>query len=98
MALTLAAGDTMAAPVDVDATNPGNGIIDIYSATFDGGMVPPADPLFGGTRPSTMEVIIDPNPTGVLSGATPLGIDPVPVPGSFLDLTLTNSNTLLTIQ
>jgi hypothetical protein len=96
--LAATANMTTAAQFDVDAVNSGNGILDIYSATFDGPMVPPADPLFGGTRPPTVEVIINPAPTGVISGIVPLGITPEPAAGSFLDLTLGNSNTELTIQ
>ncbi len=92
------ASNTSAANIDVDATNPSNGILDIYSSTFDGPLVPPADPFFGGTRPLTMEIVIDPTPTGVISGVAPLGINPTPVPGSFLDLTLGNSNTEITLQ
>jgi hypothetical protein len=85
-------GTAYAASVSVVSST--NGLTDIYSATFDGGMVAPADPFFGGTRPPTMNIQVT-TPTGT-TAAVPGGITGAGS-GSFLDLTLGNSNTELTL-
>lgn len=92
----------LAAPVAVDTSSAANGITDLFSATFDGALSPctGADPsycaFFGGKPGPTRAIIVTPSPTGVIN-AVPLGITPVPVSGSFLDLTLNGANTEVTI-
>ena len=85
-------GTAYAASVSVVSAS--NGLTDIYSATFDGGMVAPSDPFFGGTRPPTMNIQVT-TPTGIIA-EVPGGI-PGAGSGSFLDLTLGNSNSELTL-
>ncbi len=86
-------GTVHAAPISVVSTT--NGFTELYSNSFDGNMVAPADPFFGGTPPATRNVQIIPAPTGT-SKAIPIGIPGV-ASGSFLDLTLGNSNSELTL-
>jgi len=91
--LLFAAISAQAAVVDV--VSPTNGLTGIYSATFDGGLVAPADPFFGGTRPSTSAITIV-TPTGTIA-EVPGGITGAGS-GSFLDLTLGNLNGELTLS
>ncbi len=93
-----------AAQVEISSTEPDNGISSIYSATFDAPINPVGDPFFGGTPPTIRNITITPNPTGILKNAVPCGLGNGPAPciappqaGSFLDLTLSNNNTTLTI-
>jgi len=114
--LALAASGAMAANVAIDTANPVNGLIDIYSATFDGALVACAPgstycSFFGGDPGATRAITTTPNPSGVIN-AVPGGIGPlggfgvpgtgnpgapIPVSGSFLDLTLSGGNTLVTL-
>jgi len=100
--LLTAALPALAAPVGVDTNSTANGITDLFSATFDGALSPctPADPsycsFFNGKPGPTRQIIVTPTPTGVIN-AVPNGITPVPVSGSYLDLTLNGPRTQLTI-
>jgi hypothetical protein len=80
----------------VSVVSPTNGLTGIYSGSFDGPLVAPADALFGGTRPPPPGAINIVTPTGTIA-AVPLGITGAGT-GSFLDLTLGNSNTELTLS
>ena len=102
--ISVAAAAAWAAEVKINANDIDNGITDIYSATFDGPLNPVGDPFFGGQPPATRQILILPNPTGVLENAVPCGLGNGPAPcaappqpGSFLDLTLSGGNTMLTI-
>lgn len=108
-----ASSAAVAASIAIDPSNPNNGIFDIYSATFDGPLTPGGDPFFGGTPPTTREITIVPNPTGVLAAAdTSLCVQdfsgtkvlppcttlyPMATP-SALDLVLSAGNTQLAIN
>jgi len=89
-------------PVPVDTANSSNGITDLFSATFDGALAPctAADPtwcsFFSGKPGPNRNIVITPGPTGVVN-AVPVGFTPVPVSGSYLDLTLNGPRTQLTI-
>ena len=93
----------VALPVLLDVTSASNGITDLFSATFDGPLVPcsagsPSYCSFFNGEPGSpaRNVVITPNPTRVIN-AVPIGITPTPVTGSFLDLTLNGARTQLTI-
>ena len=93
----------VALPVLLDVTSASNGITDLFSATFDGPLVPcsagsPSYCSFFNGEPGSpaRNVVITPNPTRVIN-AVPIGITPTPVTGSFLDLTLNGAKTQLTI-
>jgi len=62
----------VAASVAIDPSNPNNGLLNIYSATFDGPLGP-GDPFFGGSPPPNWPgdraIVITPEPTGVLAAA-----------------------------
>jgi hypothetical protein len=104
-AATLASSGAMAVSMAIDVTNPNNGLTNIFSTTFAGpntpcnGSSPSYCSFFGGlpTAGQLAAISVSPNPSGVTS-AVPLGIAPVPVAGSFLDLTLSGGNTLLTLN
>ncbi len=87
----------LAAPVPIFTGNAQNGITDLYSATFDGALVPCTGgsptycAFFGGDAPATRNIVITPSPTGV-NGGVPVGIAPVPAAGSFLNIALTGGN------
>ena len=55
-------------PVGIDPANTQNGITEIFSATFDGSIIPNGDPFFGGTPPPDRAITLIPNPTGVTTG------------------------------
>lgn len=99
-----------ATPVEIDLTSAQNGVTDIYSATFDPALTPCTGTspsycsFFLGNPPASRAIVITPNPTmvvqGVPDGIGPTGVPssaPVPAPGSYLDLTLSNNNTSLTL-
>jgi len=92
-----------AEPVAVDTTSPANGFTDLFSATFDGALTActPSDPswcsFFNGKPGPTRNIVITPTPTGAIN-AVPLGITPVPVAGSYLDLSLDPGRTQVTIS
>ncbi len=102
-ALALSGSGAMAASIALDTGNPSNGLYDIYSATFDGALAPCTGgspsycSFFGGDAPAGRQITISPTPTGVINGV-PIGITPVPVSGSFLDVTLSGGNTLATLN
>ncbi|MDH5255413.1 MAG: choice-of-anchor D domain-containing protein, partial [Gammaproteobacteria bacterium] len=91
------------APVAVDTTSPANGFTDLFSATFDGALTActPSDPawcsFFNGKPGPNRNIVITPTPTGAINGV-PLGITPVPLAGSYLDLTLDPGRTQVTIS
>jgi hypothetical protein len=101
LTLGLLAGGAGAVSVEVDTGNSKNGVTDIYSATFDPPLVPctgaspPYCSFFGGDPPPTRQLVITPNPTGVING--PPGGITSPPDAAFLDLTLGAGNTQLTI-
>ncbi len=106
--LTLMGSGAMAANVAIDTSNPLNGLTDIYSATFDGGLIACAPgstycTFFGGDPGVTRAIIQTPDPSGVVNnvpggiGAGGIPVAPAPVSGSFLDLTLGGGNTTLTL-
>lgn len=99
-----------ATPVEIDLASPLNGLTDIYSTTFDPAQTPcvAGSPsycaFFGGNPPATRAIVITPNPTmvvqGIPDGIGPTGVPatkPVPPAGSFLDLSLSNDHTSLTL-
>ncbi|MEZ5566566.1 MAG: choice-of-anchor D domain-containing protein [Gammaproteobacteria bacterium] len=92
----------LAAPVPIDTVSSNNGISDLYSATFDGGLVPctGSSPsycaFFGGDAPAGRQIIVTPTPTKVGSGV-PLGFTIPPAAGSFLNLTRNAGNTQVTL-
>ena len=101
-----------AAPVEIDAANPANGITDIFSRTFDGLplLTPNPDPFFGVVLPLQpgRAIELSVNPTTVADNVVPGGFTVVqngfppgftlpPAPGSFLDLELTAGNTMVTL-
>jgi hypothetical protein len=103
----LLASEAIAAPIALDVTDSRNGITEIYSATFDGALAPCTTPgappycaFFNGfpppSPPAVRALVINPNPTGLIN-AVPLGINPVPPSGSFLDLTLNAAQTQVTL-
>ena len=101
--ILMATTPSIALPVPLDVTSASNGITDLVSATFDGPLFPcsassPSYCSFFGGEPGSpaRNVVITPNPTRVIN-AVPIGITPVPVSGSFLDLTLNGARTQLTI-
>jgi hypothetical protein len=108
-AIGLLAAESMAAPIPIDTANANNGLTDIYSASFDGGLSactessPSYCSFFGGDPGATRNVLIAPNPTGVVNavpgGIGPDGIPvaPAPASGSFLELTLNGAQTELTL-
>ena len=70
LVLINASSAAVAASIAIDSSNLNNGIFDIYSATFDPPLMNPGDdPFFGGTPPTSREITIIPNPTGVLAAA-----------------------------
>lgn len=107
--LALVASRSMAAAIGLEVTDPNNGLTDIYSATFDGALIACGVgsstycTFFGGDPGTARSVEVVPDPTGV-QNAVPGGIGPGGIPaapppasGSFLDLTLSAGNTLLTL-
>lgn len=96
--LTLAATGAMATAVST--TDPANGLTDIYSATFDGALVPCSGSspsycsFFGGDAPSARAIVLSPNPSGVIN-AVPGGITGAGS-GSSLNLNINGSNLELT--
>lgn len=100
-----------AQPVALDIANTSNGIVGIYSATFDaavapcGASSPPycaffiGEPPGGfiGNPPSGRRIMINPTPTGLINGV-PAGISPVPAAGSYLDLTLAADKSTVTLS
>lgn len=98
--LTLAASTAMAAVIQIDTTNPANGLTDIYSSTFDGALIPctGASPsycsFFGGDVPAGRQIVVSPNPSGVIN-AVPGGITGA-TSGSSLNLTINGGNLELT--
>lgn len=94
-----------AVDVPLNSSDLSNGITDIYSATFDGGINPDCtgapDPdecdFFNGQPPPNRAITTGPNPSEVAVGA-PRGITPQPPDGSFLDLDLGAGNTQLTLN
>lgn len=107
-AFALTASNAMAANWAIDTSDPLNGLTGIYSASFDPalsactGGSPSYCAFFGGEW-TTGAVLASPNPSlvtsGVPGGIGPSGVpvQPVPAAGSFLDLTLSAGNTLLTL-
>lgn len=104
-AAALGSSGAMAVSFAIDTGNPANGLTAIYSSTFAGalpactGSSPSYCSFFGGF-PSAGQlgaVSITPNPSGVTS-AVPGGIPGPPAAGSYLDLTLSGGNTLLTLN
>jgi hypothetical protein len=89
----------------LNTSDTSNGIYDIYSSTFDGGLSPctgsspPQCAFFGGDPGSGRAISIAPNPTGV-ANLTPAATGYVGTPptGSYLDMTLSGGNTSLTIN
>jgi hypothetical protein len=96
--------------IDVNKAN--NGLSAIFSTSFAGalpactGASPSYCSFFGGL-PSAGQlaaVAITPNPTGVVNavpggiGPTGIPVAPVPASGSYLDLTLSGGNTVLTLN
>ena len=106
-ALALTASGTLAANVPIDVGSASNGLTDIYSATFDGALVPcPGSTyctFFAGDPAATRKISIVANPSGVINGVpggigpTGIPVAPVPAAGSFLDLTLNGGNTSVTL-
>jgi hypothetical protein len=97
LSLTLLASVAAADPVDIDPADPQNGIFDIYSSTFDGPPILGGDPFFGATPPPNRAIRIVPTPSGVVANTVPGGFPVPPAAGSFLDLSLSVGNTMLTI-
>jgi hypothetical protein len=105
--LTLTASGAMATALQLSAPN---GLYRIWSATFDGGVLNPCGggsstycAFFGGDPTASQNVQITPNPSTLVNnvpgGIGPAGtpVAPVPASGSFLDLTLSAGNTVLTL-
>ena len=63
----------VAASIAINPSNPNNGLLNIYSTTFDGPLEPGGDPFFGGTPraswPGDRAVATSPEPTGVSAAA-----------------------------
>jgi hypothetical protein len=103
VALALASPGAQAIVVPIDTTLPTNGLFDIYSATFDGGLSPCGGgspsycSFFTGDPPVGRAISISPSPSGV-NTLVPVGISPTPAAGSFLDVSLTGGNTSMTIN
>jgi hypothetical protein len=107
--LGFVASGAMGANVAIDVTNANNGLYDIYSATFDGALIPCSGSspsycsFFGGDPGPTRAISQSPDPSGVVNGVPggigPSGtpVAPVPAAGSFLDLTLSGGNTSLAL-
>ena len=83
----------LALPVPLDVTSADNGITDLWSTTFDGSLTPcsggsPSYCSFFSGEPGNpfRNIVISPSPTR-LANLVPIGISPVPVSGSFLNLT-----------
>ena len=95
----------LALPVPLDVTSANNGITDLFSTTFDGSLTPcnsgsPSYCTFfkdGLPANSSRQIVITPKPTTVIN-AVPLGFTPVPVAGSYLDLTVNAGRTQVTIS
>jgi hypothetical protein len=99
----------IAAPVTINTSNASNGWTDLYSATFDGGLVGCGGgssaycTFFGGDPAASRKITVAPNPSGVISavpggiGPTGTPVAPTPASGSFLDLTLGAGNTTLSL-
>lgn len=101
--LALTASGAMAASAIINNADPTNGLTDIYSATFDGALIPCSGgspsycSFFGGDAPAPRALVVSPNPSGVNSG-TPVAIaTPHTAAGSFLDIDLTAGNTIAQI-
>ncbi|MEZ5566569.1 MAG: VPLPA-CTERM sorting domain-containing protein [Gammaproteobacteria bacterium] len=98
--LTLAASSAMAIVIPINTADPANGLTDIYSATFDGGLVPctGSSPsycsFFGGDAPAGRQIVLSPNPSGV-ANAVPGGIAGATT-GSSLNLTKVGNDLQLT--
>ena len=82
--LLFVSSSAIGAIVGIDASDPANGLFDIYSATFDPPLTPGGDPFFSGTPPASRDITISPNPTGIIN-QTPGGFLVPPTSGSFLD-------------
>lgn len=84
----------------ISTTDPANGLTDIYSATFDGALVPCSGSspsycsFFGGDAPAGRAITLSPNPSGVIN-AVPGGISGAGS-GSFLNLNVNGPNAELT--
>jgi len=104
--VSLTVAHAQAAIFTIDAANPNNGITDIYSTTFDEA---PAsgmgndDPFFGVELPLPpgRAIQLSTNPSGVVANTVPAGFTSPPfgfppAAGSFLDLSLSAGNTMLT--
>ncbi|MEZ5566567.1 MAG: hypothetical protein R3F24_14150 [Gammaproteobacteria bacterium] len=91
------AAPALADLIAIDTSNPANGLTDLYSATFDGGLIPCTAgssaycSFFGGDTPAGRAITFSPNATGVIN-AIPDGFIPAPAAGSFLDIALSNGN------
>lgn len=106
-AIALAGSAAMASPFAIDTGSSSNGLYSIFSTTLDsptfGGLTPCTGgspsycAFFGGDAPLGRNISLSPSPSGV-SSSVPVGISPVPVAGSFLDLTLSGGNTSVTIN
>lgn len=107
LAVAALSATAVATPVPIDTTSAQNGVTEIYSVTFDGPVArcgptsPPYCPFFQGgfpprSPPAVRALAISPNPTTVINGI-PDGITPVPVAGSYLDLTLGAGNASVTL-
>lgn len=101
--LLTAATPGLALPVPLDVTSANNGITDLFSTTFDGSQVAcsggsPAYCTFFDGEPGSpaRNIVITPSPTQVIN-AVPIGITPVPVSGSYLDLTVNPGRTQVTL-
>lgn len=100
--LVLVASGVMAAS-PINTGDPSNGLTDIYSATFDGALVPCSGgspsycAFFGGDAPLPRAIVVSPNPTGVNTG-TPIAIGtPHTATGSALEVSLSAGNTIAQI-
>lgn len=99
-ALALSATGAIAATAQIDLSDPANGLTDIYSATFDGGLVPCSGSspsycsFFGGDAPAGRQIVLNPNPSGV-ANTVPGGIAGAGA-GSFLNLTPSGNTVQLT--
>lgn len=102
LAMLGVANQGLADPIAIDTTSSSNGIADLFSATFDGALIPCSGSspsycsFFGGDAPAGRAIIVTPTPTGVANGV-PLGFSTVPAAGSFLTLTRNPGNTLVTL-
>lgn len=100
--LAVASVGAMSSPVAISTTDPANGLTMIFSTSINGALAPctGADPawcsFFGGKPGAVNSIALTPNPTGI-ANLVPGGITPTPASGSYLDLSLSNGNTSLTL-